>query len=310
MTGGYSGLVRAALAAQALCNSALLVQGGGVTTTIYVGRHFEVRGHDQPTKYVFDGSTRVAEITGSLSSNLRVQRLRLYSGWNLCSLAVSGPFPATGAEAISTAYQWNSGTGDYSRITLGQSLVAGTVLWIKAGTNADVSVLGAYSDPTPQPVQAAGAYFPGAGLEAWSPALPDPASSWDFDTSTGQWFDHLAGDLASIPGPPPTLSPGQAFYLQAAAPALLQIPDPTLRIRYYHQDHLGSSSVVSDAAGARVEETAFYTFGAPRNEHRLRQSEEPYKFTQKERDAESGLQPSNTITLFPALLGSRQSRAS
>jgi len=153
------------LAAVAVCSPALSSPSGAITTTVYVGRHFEVRDHDQPTKYVFNGSTRVAEITGSLSSNLRVQRLRLYPGWNLCSLAVSGPFPASGAEAISAAYQWNSGTGDYSPITLGQSLAAGTVLWIKAGTNADVSVLGAYSDPTPQPVQAGGVYFPGAGLE-------------------------------------------------------------------------------------------------------------------------------------------------
>ena len=289
LTGGYPVLVRTTLAALALYGSASIVRSGSITTTIYVGHDFEVRDHDQPTKYVFNGSTRVAEITGSLSSNLRVQRLRLYPGWNLCSVAVSGPFPASGADVISSAYQWNSGTGDYSQIALGQSLAAGTVLWIKAGTNADVSVLGTYSDPAPQPLQAGGAYSPGAGLEAWVPALPDTASSWNFDAPTGQWFDHLAGDLTSIPGPPPTLSAGQAFYLQAAAPALLQIPDPTLRIRYYHQDHLGSSSVVSDAAGAPVEETSFYPYGARRNENRLRQSEEPYKFTQKERDAESGL---------------------
>ena len=247
LTGGYPVLVRTTLAALALYGSASIVRSGSITTTIYVGHDFEVRDHDQPTKYVFNGSTRVAEITGSLSSNLRVQRLRLYPGWNLCSVAVSGPFPASGADVISSAYQWNSGTGDYSQIALGQSLAAGTVLWIKAGTNADVSVLGTYSDPAPQPLQAGGAYSPGAGLEAWVPALPDTASSWNFDAPTGQWFDHLAGDLTSIPGPPPTLSAGQAFYLQAAAPALLQIPDPTLRIRYYHQDHLGSSSVVSDA---------------------------------------------------------------
>jgi RHS repeat-associated protein len=46
---------------------------------------------------------------------------------------------------------------------------------------------------------------------------------------------------------------------------------------------------MTDASGAIVEETAFYPFGIPRHEHRLRQVEEPYKFTQKERDPESGL---------------------
>jgi hypothetical protein len=28
-----------------------------VTTTVYVGRHFEVRDHDQPVKHVFQGDT-------------------------------------------------------------------------------------------------------------------------------------------------------------------------------------------------------------------------------------------------------------
>ena len=47
---------------------------------------------------------------------------------------------------------------------------------------------------------------------------------------------------------------------------------------------------MTDAEGALVEETAFYPFGEARNEYRLRQIEESYKFTQKERDRESGLQ--------------------
>jgi hypothetical protein len=46
----------------------------GAETTIYVNRHFEVRGHDQPVKYVWNGETRVARITGSLSTNPRIVR--------------------------------------------------------------------------------------------------------------------------------------------------------------------------------------------------------------------------------------------
>jgi hypothetical protein len=52
-------------------------------TTFYVGKHFEVRDHDAPVKYVFNGNTRVARVTGSLSTNERIQRLRLRAGWNL-----------------------------------------------------------------------------------------------------------------------------------------------------------------------------------------------------------------------------------
>jgi len=57
-------------------------------TTLYVGKHFEVRDHDAPVKYIFNGQTRVARVTGSLSANERIQHLRLRAGWNLTSLAV------------------------------------------------------------------------------------------------------------------------------------------------------------------------------------------------------------------------------
>jgi RHS repeat-associated protein len=70
---------------------------------------------------------------------------------------------------------------------------------------------------------------------------------------------------------------------------LLETPDPALRIRYYHQDHLSSSGEITDATSALVEESALYAFGVPRNEYRLRQVEAHYQFTQKERDRESRL---------------------
>jgi hypothetical protein len=58
-------------------------------------------------------------------------------------------------------------------------------------------------------------------------------------------------------------------------------PDPALRIRYYHPDHLGSSSAITDAAGTLIEETAFHPSGVPRHEHQLRSIEERYTFTGK-----------------------------
>jgi RHS repeat-associated protein len=277
-----------AAAVVALLQSSASAVSGRVSTTCYVGRHFEIRDHDQPTKYVFNGSTRVAAITGSLSSNMRLQRLRLFPGWNLCSLAVSGAFPASGAEAVAAAYQWNVGTADYSPITLGQTLAAGTVLWVKASTNAVVSILGSYTEPVAQPLPPGGAYVPGAGLEAWAPALPDLVSSWEFEGLTAQWSDYLPA-LAGISAPPPILSPGQAFYVQTGAPEVLQPPDSALRIHYYHEDHLGSSSVITDASGALVEESTFYPFGHSRNELRRRQVHDPYQFAQKEQDLESRL---------------------
>ncbi len=260
-----------------------------LSTTVYVGKYFEVRDHEQPTKYVFNGATRVAEVTGSLSANPRAQRLRLYPGWNLCSVPVNGPFPASGAKAISSAYVWNSASANYSEISFGQRILAGTVLWVKAKTNATIIVFGAYVHPTPWSVPPGGTYLPGAGLEVWSPGFPSSCTTWFFDGSSGSWSEHLWDGLATVSCPSPTVAPGQALYVRTVSPASLQPPDPTLRVRYYHEDHLGSSCAITDSQGDLVEEIDFHPFGLPRHDEQPRQLHDPYQFAQKERDRESGL---------------------
>jgi RHS repeat-associated protein len=52
---------------------------------------------------------------------------------------------------------------------------------------------------------------------------------------------------------------------------------------------MGSTSVMTDASGAVVEESANYPFGAARVRYSPRGVEDAYQFAQKERDAESGL---------------------
>ena len=75
------------------------------------------------------------------------------------------------------------------------------------------------------------------------------------------------------------------------AGAVASSPDSALAIRYYHQDHLGSTNVIADATGNLLEEVAYYPYGHPRQVHRPTSLEtEPYKFSQKELDDETGLQ--------------------
>ncbi|MBI4847635.1 MAG: hypothetical protein HY808_03540, partial [Nitrospirae bacterium] len=58
-------------------------------------------------------------------------------------------------------------------------------------------------------------------------------------------------------------------------------------INYYHTDHLGSSSVITDAAGTKVQEVQYYPFGETLvNNGSVDVS---YKFTGQEEDAETGL---------------------
>jgi RHS repeat-associated protein len=266
-------------------------------TTIYVGKHFEVRDHDAPVKYVFNGNTRVARVTGSLLANERIQRLRLRAGWNLVSLAVTAPnflnqlreFTNGPTPIIKALYRWQSGTRDYGTIASGESVAAGTVLWVSAQTNAVVAVRGGYVEPSQWGTPGGETFVATPALEAQPLTVPLGVTIWRYDAPDRRWQAGLTGHLASLRDLPPMLRPGEAIYVHSNEPADLGAPRNEERIRYYHQDHLGSSSVMTDASGALIEENAFYPFGIPRHEHHLRSIEESYKFTQKERDRESGL---------------------
>jgi RHS repeat-associated protein len=264
------------------------------TATVYVGNHFEVRGGEQPTKYVFSGSIRVARITGTLSTNQRLQRIRLEPGWNLVSLAVTPTNLFTQLQSFPVlwgggAYRWDDSLGNYIPVASGQAVMAGSVLWLKASTNAVIGVTGTYFDPTNRVIPPGGRFLAAAGLETWTPGLPPTIAAWNFVAASRQWNVRLPAELASAVAPTPTLRPGQVLYVVAPAEVGLPGPDPALRIVYYHQDHLGSSSVITDAAGDVVAETAFHPFGLPRHQHRPRPVDDPYQFSQKERDEESRL---------------------
>ncbi len=266
------------------------------TSALYPSEQFEIRDADQPTKYVFNGSTRVAHVIGSLSTNERIQRLRLQEGPNLISLAVTAKDLAgqlqtenASAQVIKNLYRWNEAAGSYVPVSAGQTVPAGTILWIHALTNAMLSVLGSYTEPAPQALSAGGRYIAGPGLEAWAPTLPGPLGFWAYSTADHRWQAQLPGGLAPVTELPQIFPPGQVLYVTGGENVELAVPDPALRIRYYHQDHLGSSAAMTDAAGALIEETAFYPSGIPRHEHQVRTVEEHYAFTGKERDRESRL---------------------
>ncbi|MCI0747733.1 MAG: hypothetical protein L0Y58_20190 [Verrucomicrobia subdivision 3 bacterium] len=280
-----------------------------MTTTHYVNKHFEVRDRDQPVKYVFNGETRLARISSSLSSSARLQRLRLLRGWNSLSLAVTATnftgqlnqFAASGTPLVQALYRWRPATRDYAEVSAGQTVEAGTVLWLKVRTNALVSVAGTYVEPAAPLLPPGGGYLAVSGLEDWSPTLPAGVTTWKYDAQSGAWRASLGGDLAPMSDAPRALAPGEAIYVHSTEAVQLEIPDPARRVLYYHPDHLGSSTVITDVAGEPVEEMAFYPFGATRHEERLGAVEAHYGFSQKERDGESGLQYFGHRLMHPTL---------
>jgi RHS repeat-associated protein len=271
-------------------------------SVLYPDKYFEVRESDAPVKYVWNGNTRVARVTGSLTTSQRTQRLRVFPGQNLVSLAVSlvaadvrrlilsDPSLVTSAATIESVQRWNAASLGWVTVTTNDALAAGTVLWLHMSTNATLTVTGTYAEPANQALQPGVNFIAGWGLQPLKLAdsLPVSTAAWKYDVPSRRWAKHLIGDLQTLSEVPAMLAPGDALFARPEVVSTLTVPESALQVRYYHQDHLGSSSVLTDAAGALVSETANYAFGFARNEFLPRDLREPYQFTQKERDRESG----------------------
>ena len=120
-------------------------------------------------------------------------------------------------------------------------------------------------------------------------SLPADAPLWFWQASTQAWRYRLPSALSTVSDAPARLEPGEAIFALHTAAFTLAPADPKLEVRYYHQDHLGSSSVMTEATGQLVSESTFYPFGHSRQKIQPRGLEDIYQFGQKEKDEESGL---------------------
>lgn len=266
---------------------------GETQTVHYINRHFEVREHCTPVKYVWNGETRVARVTRSLANpGERVQRFALQPGWNILALAVTLADGDTQLRSapVNEVVRYAPATNDYHRIPAGQMVPAGTLIRVHATAATTLSVRGTWSPPTSVNVATGRQWLlntQSSPLDI-AAALPPNDPLWFWQADSQSWSTRVP--LLPIASTHPLkLQPGEAVFTAAAAPYSLTTPDPTLDIRYYHQDHIGSSSAVSDAVGVLANETAFFPFGQPRQGYEPRGVKEYYGFTQKERDRESGL---------------------
>jgi RHS repeat-associated protein len=266
---------------------------GHPSTVYYIDRSYEIREDGGPVKYVWSGETRVARVLTNLNATQRVQRFRLHDGWNICTLAVSlenaGARLAGGL--VQAVYRYDPVNRNYHPVGSGETLAAGTQLRVQSLGDGELAVQGTPVAGASQEYPAGRHWIGNAGFQPLRIDLTLPAAAplWYYDAPAQAWKKRLAGDLATIREVPASLEPGEGVFVVNQASFTITPADPTLEIRYYHQDHLGSSSVMSDGEGQLVSETAFYPFGHPRVEHAPRNVKEVYGFTQKERDGESGL---------------------
>jgi RHS repeat-associated protein len=271
------------------------------STITYVNRFFEVREHDQRVKYIFNGDTRVARMTGTLSAVPdRVQRYRVQAGWNLFSISVEAADAVTqfgiGAGGpVTDCFRWAEATRDWRPVTPGDPLPAGSVFWLRAASNATLQVAGRYVSPTNFLIPAEGVFCPAAGLQAvaLSNAAPPSARVMIYDPGNRRWRVRHAGEPLPESDLPAFLPPGSAIFVALTNASELVQPAVGSDVAYYHQDHLGSSTVIADETGSVVRRTCYYPFGWPRHDERPALTPATvtpgYGFVQKERDDESGL---------------------
>ena len=280
-------------------------------TTTYVNRYFELREAGQPTKYVWIGDTRVAQIEATLDDVApRVQRLSLYEGWNLLTLAVTpGADPlqmGTPGSPVVEAYRWRQRqTPEYEPVTAQTPITPGDILWVRMSRAVEISVVGSYDriDEYQLPYHGESTYVAWRWLESTAGEPRGPifdgrsSSQWFFDASASplqRWRYLPPLGVADLPSDyPKWLGPGSVFYLKDPPVEHSISPvAPQARVRFYHQDHLGSTAAVSDIQGWQSEEIAYYPFGEPRNRYEkpYGAGKQAYLFTQKERDEDTDLQ--------------------
>ncbi|HWQ90637.1 MAG TPA: hypothetical protein VN673_03115, partial [Clostridia bacterium] len=232
-------------------------------SVIYVSQFFELREDKTPSKLVFNGSSRVARTSGPLSQNPLMQRITLRPGWNLRSLAVTASNALIQLAPASAAHKWVQESSHFTPVTAGETLSAGTVLWLHATVPGSLPVRGAYAQPGTVNVPAGGSFIGAAGFRQWDLAnsLPATVSLWKPAKANARWTSAAAAAGEERDAGLTQLSPGEAMYIQPTTPLELRAPDPALDLLYSHEDHLGSSTCVSDSLGRTAEATAFYPFG-------------------------------------------------
>jgi RHS repeat-associated protein len=262
--------------------------------TIYVNQYYEERPGRSPVKFVFSGPARVARVEGAVDpARPRLQRLRLASGWNAVAAAVGSEktlAEAFGADAA--FYTWRNGA--YERLPAARSVQPGEPLWVHVPSARLALLKGLYDPPA-----ADTAVPPGGAMVAWprlEPFVPEThlsaaARAFVHDAGAVRWRLRDPSLPAFLQDLGAALPSAGALWIGAPAGTVLRHrARKDQEIRFYHPDHLGSSSVTTDRRGALVEEIAYYPFGELRHRH-LAAGAAPaeYDFTGKETDDESGL---------------------
>jgi RHS repeat-associated protein len=245
-------------------------------------------------KYVWNGETRVARVTGTLSGDAtRTQRLRLAQGWNLVAVNVGGAeaqLDPASQPILEAAVKWDAGAHAWLPANT-TPLAAHTPCWLFAREVATLSIKGSNPANKLIPIAPGPQFVVNPDFEALEIATAFPADTdlLLFDPTTKRWRARYTGGAAVLSDAPGTIPTHTSVFVRASKIGKVAVTDAALEIRYYHQDHLGNPNVITDSCSNLVEEQAYFPFGCTRHLYRTASITEVYGYAQKERDTESGL---------------------
>lgn len=278
-------------------------------TTSYINKFFEVREYDQPTKYVFNGDTRVAKVTGTLTDvSDRLQRLRVYTGWNLLSVAVETTDTADqlgigNDPDIEGCFRWDSATRQYVEVGAGNSMATGTVFWLKASAEFVLCVRGDYNSDNNVYIQSEGNYLSNSKLTALSifKNLTDIKMYSVYESKNQNWLNLYKVTIDNIDHFPLKFSPSEAFFCIPASDMFFSFSDSQNDILYYNYDHLNSTSTITNLVGTPIKIISYFPFGNIRSNQTAIYDIDVYEFNQNENDLETSLNYFQTRFLCPPL---------
>ncbi len=274
------------------------VTGANPGYVLYPDRYFEMREHEAPVKYVWNGETRVARVTSNINSEEgRIQRFRVVKGWNLIGLAIDGSRPAAelaygvDQNAVTYVLKWDGTSMSWGAVEASEPLPSGTVLWLHTAKAATLAAIGRYVKPGAVLLRVGPNFVSGWGLRPFK--LVDPALNmlgvWEYGLQASQWQPRSPIDTISLADFTGLAAAGTAVYARAEVATTLLEPEGDLEKAYYHHDNIGSSPMVTDAKGDVTRNVGYYAFGAARTGHRAEPLWADYGFLQKAQGEEGGL---------------------
>src|SRR5262249_16562407 len=156
---------------------------------------------------------------------------------------------------IAASYMLSGPTPDagWIPVTASTAVPAGTALWVYARQETTVILTGAAPSDSLPALTGQRQFIGNALSEPIALATLAPVGVWlgRYDSAAQAWSYRFPDSQSAgllTPGPF-FVPPGRVFWANGAASGSLSQSLSALQVRYYHQDHLGSTAVVTDRNG-------------------------------------------------------------